>query len=346
MEAFYAARDKKAEEAFSEEESRFAPRPGSQWDTSGLSDDWGDDGPGMKAYCCPSCGGELICDSTTAATCCPYCGNNTIVPGQFAGSLKPDMILPFRVSKDAAVAALKQHCKDKWLLPKAFSQDNHLNKIQGIYVPFWLYDAQAEVDAHYHGIITTVNRTQDYVITNKDHYHIHRRGSIGFTGVPVDSSTKMDNNYMDSLEPFDYSQMEPFSTAYLPGYLADRFDQSVETCAGRADARCEQSALDAVRSTVLGYTEVRGTSHRVDIQRGKVRYALLPVWVLHTKWRETDYVFMMNGQTGKLVGDLPVDKRKSWLTTGGLTLLLTLLLQLTGIGPALAAMLSDFFAGG
>ncbi len=344
VEALYKTRDEKAAREF-EAEAPLAEGE-TPWDYSGLSGSWGDDGANMRAYTCPSCGARLLCDNTTAATACPYCGSNAIVPGQFTGTLKPDLILPFRLDKTAAIAALKAHYKGKWLLPTVFRQENHLQQIQGVYVPFWLFDAQVDVDARFRGINTLVTRTGDYEITHRDFFLARRQGSVEFVRVPVDGSEKMNDEYMDSLEPFDYTQLKPFSTGYLPGYLADRYDQSAEACARRADVRCENSAVAAMRASVLGYQNVLETEHRVSIRRGRVRYALLPVWVLHTKWQEKDYLFMMNGQTGKFVGDLPVDRKKSALATLGLTALMTLLLTLTQIGPGLAALLMDLMAGG
>ena len=154
IEALYAEKEEKAAAAQQAAEEKAAAgkeasADGGDWDTSGFSDDWGAEADKMKAYCCPSCGAELLCDESTAATSCPYCGNPTVVPGQFAGQLKPDFIIPFKYSKEDAVKALKEHCTGKIFLPKSFTNENHIQKIQGIYVPFWMFDGEAEGDAHY-----------------------------------------------------------------------------------------------------------------------------------------------------------------------------------------------------
>ncbi len=324
VEAFYADQEGKTAEAFDQEPLA----PETDWDASGVSRDWGADAVRMRAYNCPSCGAELMCDDTTAATACPYCGNPTVVPGQFAGTLKPDVILPFKLDKNAAVAALKRHYQGKFLLPKAFTQDNHLQELQGVYVPFWLYDGKVEVDGKFVGIRRMVTRRGNTETTVAEYYRVTRRGTVEFSGVPVDGSEKMRDDYMDSLEPYDYSQLVPFSTAYLPGFLADRYDQSSEACAQRADQRCRNSAISAMRQDVLGYTQLTDTGSVARMNRGRVRYALLPVWVLHTKWQNQDYLFMMNGQTGKMVGDLPVSQKVFWGCTAALTAILTVLLRL------------------
>lgn len=301
------------------------------WDTSDLSRDWGAEADGLRVYSCPSCGAELICDQSTAATACPYCGNPAIVPGQFSGALRPDYILPFRLSKDDAVQALRAHYKGKPFLPRSFTSANHIEQIQGVYVPFWLFDGGAEGAASYRASNTNVFETGDYEITETRHYHVVRAGSLAFEKIPVDASSKMPDDHMDSIEPFDYAQLRPFSTAYLPGYLADKYDVTIDDSRDRADTRCCETLAQALRDTVTGYGACVTEREDIALRRGKVHYALLPVWMLSTKWRGQDFLFAMNGQTGKLVGDLPTDRGRFWgmfaAIAAPLTVALTAILQ-------------------
>ena len=137
---------------------------------------------------------------------------------------------------------------------------------------------------------------------------------MDFTRVPVDGSQKMPDAHMDSIEPYDYSEITPFSVAYLPGYLTDRFDMDVAACQPRATERMKSTAQSELRNTVTGYDSVSSGVCTVDEDLKEVSYALLPVWMLHTKWNDQDFLFAMNGQTGKLIGDLPIDNGKvaSW----------------------------------
>ncbi len=322
IEALHAEKEKKAARAQqnamaagvrqTEKAADSAAKNGGGWDTSAITDDWGADGASMRAYSCPSCGAELICDASTAATSCPYCGNPTVVPGQFAGTLKPDFVLPFKLSKDDAIKALKQHYKGKALLPKTFSSENHLKELKGVYVPFWMFDGEAEGRAQFVAAISHTHTMGDYEITETDHYDVRRAGSVSFEKIPVDASSKMPDDYMDSIEPYDYADLKPFSIAYLPGFLADKYDVSIEASRERADKRCEASVLAALENSVKGYTSCVRESGEATVQRGKVHYALLPVWLLSTKWHGKSYLFAMNGQTGKLVGDLPVSRGKAF----------------------------------
>ena len=137
-------------------------------------------GEGMKAYTCPACKAELICDETTAATSCPYCGNPTVVPGQFTGAAKPDYVIPFKLAKEAAVEKLQSHCKGKVLLPKSFTENNHLEEVKGIYVPFWLYDGVAKGAATYEATKKHTKTVGDERITTTEYYSVTRAGEAVF----------------------------------------------------------------------------------------------------------------------------------------------------------------------
>lgn len=302
IEKLYAEQEAKAKEEYAQAQSS-----GEGWDDSG-SDSWGTDADGMKVYSCPSCGAELIADATTAASCCPYCGNNNVVPGQFEDGRRPDRIIPFKITKEQAVEGLKNHYKGKKLLPKSFASGNSIEEITGVYVPFWLFDGSASADAEYDAEKTRSERHGDDEIIYTEHYSVSRSGQAEFENVPVDASTKMPSGHMDSIEPYDYSDLREFSTAYLPGFLADKYDVDIETSAPRADLRFENTILSDLSSTVTGYSSVSLRSKNVRVKRGTVKYALFPVWMLSTKWNDQIYTFAMNGQTGKMVGDLPIDK--------------------------------------
>ncbi len=263
---------------------------------------------GMKLYVCESCGGEVVTEATTAAMKCPWCDNPIIMKGNVAGGLRPDYVIPFKLDKEAAKKKLTEHFEGKKLLPAVFKDQNHIDEIKGVYVPFWLFDADADADVRFKGTKTRSWISGSYSYLETSYYSVVRGGSIGFDNVPVDGSGKMDDKLMESLEPFDTSAMVDFQTAYLSGYLADKYDVSSEVSMERANARVKKSAEDAFARTVSGYSSLTPQTSSAQIENGKAKYALYPVWLLNTTWNGTKYVFAMNGQTGKFVGDLPVDK--------------------------------------
>ena len=300
IESFYAAQNQQAAAAQAEEQPL---------EYGAL---WGESGENIRAYRCPSCGAELICDDATAATSCPYCGNPSVVPGQLEGVLRPDLVIPFQLDKEAAKAALRKHYGKKRLLPRAFVNENHIEEIQGIYVPFWLFDVEMDADMYYAATRTHSRETHSERIVTTEHFRLHRAGTISFEGIPADASQRMPDPHMDAIEPFDYSGFKPFAMAYLAGYLADKYDVSAEQNLPRVTARAERTARELMRASCPGYATVTEQSSNLRMRREKARYALLPVWMLTTRWHDRTFLFAMNGQTGKIVGDLPVDRGRYW----------------------------------
>ena len=280
---------------------------GGQWQEGETED--------LLVYGCESCGGEIVGDATTGATSCPYCGNPVVMMGQFAGSLKPDYVIPFKYDKKAAIETLKKHYGGKRLLPKTFSRQNHIEEVKGVYVPVWLFDADADANIRYRASRVRCWSDSNYDYTETSYYAVIRKGSVGFERVPVDGSTKMDDALMESIEPFDFSGAVDFQTAYLSGFLADKYDVDSEQSVERANARIKKSTEEAFAATVHGYSSVVPESLVIHLRNGSAKYALYPVWLLNTSWKGNQYKFAMNGQTGKFAGDLPVDENayRKWL---------------------------------
>lgn len=201
-----------------------------------------------------------------------------------------------------------QHLSGKRLLPKIFKDQNHIDEIKGIYVPFWLFDTDADAQVRYRTTKVRVWSDSKYDYTDTSHFLVNRSGSVSFEHIPVDGSTKMPDDLMESIEPFNFSAAVNFQTAYLAGYLADKYDVDAEQSIERANERVKRSTEEVFASTVHGYQTVVTESSNIRLHGGKAKYALYPVWILNTTWQGKKYTFAMNGQTGKFVGDLPVDK--------------------------------------
>lgn len=269
-----------------------------------------DDAENLRAYNCSSCGAQLMVDQATAVTSCPYCGSNTVIPGQLSNALKPDFVIPFKKSKEDAVAALAKYYGNKRFLPNTFTSDNHIQEVQGVYVPFWLYTGTTSGEVVFKGTRTMTWEDRDNIHTDTDHYDLYRAGRLVFKRVPVDGSTRMPDAHMDAIEPYDYAELTDFTIASLLGYVTDRYDQTAEDCAPRANKRAEASYVGELQKTCTSFGLVHVKEADVKTTWKNVSYALLPVWMLHTTWNGGDYLFAMNGQTGKLIGDLPIDSGK------------------------------------
>ena len=263
---------------------------------------------GMNVYVCKSCGGEIVGDDPMGATSCPYCDNPVVMSGKWEKGLRPDLVIPFKFDKKQAKVKFLEYLKGKFLLPKVFKSENHIEEIKGLYVPFWLYDADTNSRIRYKAERVRTWRDSDYNYTETSYFSVTRAGNLGFKAVPADASTKMDDILMQSIEPYDLREAVDFQTAYLAGFLADKYDVDAIEQKDTVNKRINNSVAEAFRNTVKGYTSVREEQSSINIDNKLTKYALYPVWVLTTRWRDKPYIFAMNGQTGKFVGNLPVDK--------------------------------------
>ena len=290
-----------------------------EWNTDSMQEWQEGDTEGLRVYVCQSCGGEITADENTAASACPFCDNPIVMKGNVAGGLKPKLIIPFKLDKKAAKAKYLEHLSGKKLLPSVFKD------------PYWLFDSKADVHMRYKATKTRHWSDSSYNYTETSYYAVMRGGKIAFEHVPVDGSSKLADDMMESLEPYDYKEAVDFQTAYFAGYLADKYDVGEEESIKRANDRVKQASSDAFRSTVKGFTTVTPDGGSIITKDGKAEYVMYPLWLLNTKWNGEKYTFAMNGQTGKFVGNLPVDKAKAnqiLFSTAGIVAGISLLVQL------------------
>lgn len=268
---------------------------------------------GLYVYTCNSCGGEIVGDSTMASTSCPFCNNKVVIPSQFKGDLKPDLVIPFKMDKEAAKRALKKSYEGKKLLPRVFVDENHIDEIKGLYVPFWLYSGTAYADLLFDAVQVRTWRDSNYNYTETFYYEVTRDGNMDFLNVPVDGSSKMSDLLMQSIEPFNWEEGVVFNSGYLAGYLANRYDMEAEECVDVARERIKNTTIQKFTDSVRSYNNATLKSSHFELKEGKINYALAPVWVLNTIWDGKKYTFAMNAQTGRFAGDdLPVDNALYW----------------------------------
>lgn len=265
----------------------------------------------VAVYTCVSCGAEIEADRSTAATKCPYCGNNVILNDKLSGGLRPNGVIPFRITPEELPAAVRRFYGKKRLLPRGFFSDNKIGRVQGIYVPFWLYDCRVEGPMDLEGVRVHTYVQGDCECTDTTYYRLERDGEMRFARIPVDGSVKMDDDLMDSLEPFDFSELVDFRDEYLTGYLADRFDDDPDACLPRASLRVRNTAEQRMQETCGGFSQVSIRRSGMQITDASVRYVLLPVYLFRCSYGGKEYRYAVNGQTGKAVGELPVSRGKS-----------------------------------
>ncbi len=262
-------------------------------------------------YSCAYCGAELVTNEDTAATFCLYCQRPVVLEANLKGEFKPDYVIPFVKTKDDAIAAFKNFIDGKIFVPDSFQNTDHIEKITGLYVPFWIVDTKLGFSTKRHGEIVKNYVQGNYNCTKVDTYELIRDGHIHLKGVPADASSKIDDKIMSAIEPYDWKELIDFKQAYLSGFLAERYDVPLEQCFEDVILKKVEASLEnQLNNEATGFSNMRTTYLNKNLEGKEGKYALLPVWLLYSQFEGENYVFAMNGQTGRLRGNLPMDKKK------------------------------------
>ncbi|WP_062352690.1 TFIIB-type zinc ribbon-containing protein [Bacillus kwashiorkori] len=271
-----------------------------------------------KEYHCNNCGATLITDADTTATTCSFCGAGVVLSDRLSGVLAPTKVIPFTVSREEAVQAFKKWCKNGRLTPKDFMTADRIKSITGMYVPFWFYDLNSKVEIS--GIGTKVRKYTrgDYIYTETKYYDVYRNINLDYVKVPVDASEKMNDELMDKIEPYNYDQLNNFKTAYLAGYIAEKYNYDSNQLLPRAKAKIDRYIESFIKGTVSEYVTVNYKQKDIRTNQRRSYYVLLPVWMVSYDFKRSEYIFAMNGQTGKVVGKVPISYGKVAAWFGGI----------------------------
>lgn len=277
-----------------------------------------DDSEGaLVVYKCSHCGAEIITAGGTVATTCLYCNRAVVLEGNIAGEFKPDYVIPFSMEKADVEESYRKLCKNTFLAPKLFKEESIVKKLKGMYIPFWLHSMHAEATLEATAKNFRVWIAGDIEYTEVKTYQIEEHATGEFDKIPTDALVKMDNTLMDAVEPFDYSQLKPFNPAYLAGYYTERFDEPAEKTKDRALERAKLSLHSRMMGEIGTYGQLEIRNEDVKYSGEKAEYGMLPIWMMYTEYKGKTYVFGMNGQTGKMIGDIPKDYGKAaWITAG------------------------------
>ncbi len=266
----------------------------------------------LRVYQCSMCGAEIVTDKTTVATTCAFCQNPVVLTEQLDTKFKPKYIIPFQVEQGRVEEIYRKYVSSRPLVPGALKSDATIEKIKAIYIPFWMYNMnmQGELTASGERLLTT--QDSRFIYTTHQVYRIERGGEAMIRNLPVDGSSKTPDDAMDSIEPFDFSQLRPFKLPYLTGFMAERYDQDAGMCYQRARDRADQSISDELHRSIGGYATLRVQNQKI-FEKGPMdaSYALLPVYLLSTEYRGKQQIFAINGQTGKIAGNVPVSAGKA-----------------------------------
>ena len=286
---------------------------------------------GNALYSCPSCGAEIIADSNTAATECYYCHNPVVLKGRLSGEYRPSKVIPFKLTREEAEKIFKDWCKKRWFLPKSFKSDAQLLHMAGVYVPFWVADC--DVNGTMRAVCKKIRTwtSGNYEYTETKEYDVFRSAGLRFEGIPADGASKIEDQLMEAIEPFDYRKAKPFEMVYLSGFLSDKYDVNKSQVFPRVRNRAVNGSDQILRASMVGYDSIRVTQSDMQVVRTDWQYMLLPVWFMTFGYGGKQYAFAINGQTGKQAGTPPLDTGKLLGVCGLIVGICTLLGALVGV---------------
>lgn len=282
-------------------------------------------------YHCESCGAEVMADDNTAATFCYYCHSPVILQGRVAGEYRPSKVIPFKLDRNAAVKVFQDWCAKKWFLPKDFTSDAQIEKMVGLYVPFWITDCENSADMEALGKKVRSWTRGDTRITETKEYAVKRNATMVLRGIPADGASHISDVLMEAVEPFDYQAATPFAMQYLSGFLAEKYDMNMAAVFPRVQKRAVQACDQLLRASAKGYTSLSVTHSDIKVLSTDWQYMMLPVWFMTYRYKDKTYEFAINGQTGKFVGEPPVSKPKMWGFSAAIGIIAALVAGIAGV---------------
>lgn len=263
-----------------------------------------EEGTGMEV--CPNCGGAVDPGEYRSAVKCEYCGHYIIFEERVEKEYRPRFILPFRIGKKAAVDRIAKSCGSRLFMPESFLSEASVKEMEGSYVPFWLYDMTA--DCSYSGTGTRIRtwRTGNTEYTETSWFQVYRDMEVDFEKLPVDASIRMNDEIMDLMEPYQYEELTDFEPEYMSGFLGEIYNQSAQELDPRAEQKARADAQAVLHQSIGAYSTLIPQREEIRMKNKRDSYAMLPVWWYRYRYRDTDYDFFVNGQTGKVVGKAPV----------------------------------------
>lgn len=276
----------------------------------------------MELFNCPSCGAQIVTEATTAATYCYYCHNPVVLSGRLSGKFLPEKVLPFAIEKEEAVEKFLAWTKKKWFIPKDFFNKQQIDKMTGVYFPYWVVDAELDGQLNAMGTAIRVWRVGDIEYTETKQFDVERQGKISFKELIKNALSKNTQQKMvEAVQPFLLDKAVSFKSQYLAGFQAEKRDIEYETINKTVKSELTDYSESLLRDTASGYTSLTKVRTDVSIKNEDNQYMLLPIWLVTYRSHEKStkvYYYAMNGQTGKVSGILPISYKRLGLFTFGI----------------------------
>ena len=297
-----------------------------------------------ELYKCTVCGAEIMAEADLKIGWCFCCGGGLQKQGNLPAAYRPEGILPFEISRDAAVEILKDNLAYGKLSPSAFSSDEVLSGLKGVYLPVWMADCNVGINVNGTGRTVKSWIYGDQLYTETRDYSVERNGEAEYFSVPSDAVGKMDRDLMAMAGNYDFTKLQRFDPSDIFRYPAEYCPVNKGEAFKCIQEKVKEDTRKTVGKSVSKYTGFIPENEDIDILGTYWNYSLVPLWLLtYTSGRKT-YRFAVNGQTGKFAGDAPVSpvKLSFWALVVFVTVALLTLVITTVTGFAGSADQSGF----
>lgn len=290
----------------------------------------------VTIFTCPQCGGEILSTDNAAAGFCSFCGASTILYSRISNEHRPGYIIPFKKTKEDCKQAFAQKMRKALFAPKELKDPKAIDSFRGIYMPYWVFYITQKGPISMPG--SNEHRSGDYICT--DHYRLTGEMDAYFKGLSYDASSSFADNISEALAPYDVKGMKAFTPAYLSGFYADTSDVPASVYQPEAEAAASQEALAAMHKVpeFAPYSiETIDPANTFHTKTEGVDSTMFPVWFMSYRKNNRVAYATVNGQTGKVVADIPIDPKKYLL--GSLVLALPIFLFLAAFVTLLPSRL-------
>lgn len=276
------------------------PSCGSLYEADQIPEPEAEDTMECNIYTCTACGAELAVNGVESSTFCAYCGQPTIVFSRVSSEIKPNYIIPFSVTKEQAVASIRNQLKKGFFISNEIKNFS-VERVRGIYIPYWLFDIHYADSQYLSGTVGSGD--------NERTEYFYREADCDFERLTLDASKQLNDESSQRLEPYDTQALQPFDIHYLSGFYADRYDMSVEQLQPLAVSRAAKLFNSAVEDTIRA-SDISIIKNSPTYQINRTEYAMFPAWFMTFRYQQKPYTILVNGQTGKVIGGVPYAKSK------------------------------------
>lgn len=294
-------------------------------------------GAERKVMVCKRCGAHTTLEPHVSASACAFCGTTAVVEAPPDETVvRPEGLLPFRISRDSALQSFRKWLHGLWLRPNDLKSSTRVESMQGAYIPFWTFDAATHsywtAEAGYYYYVDVQVRENGRMVTKRERRtrweHASGQLELFFDDVPVPASRGADSSLCQQIEPFPTSDLTPYDPSYLSGFLAEENAIDLPEALETAKARMRDDVRAACANEVPGDTQ-RNLQVQTNFSAVAYKNALLPLWIAAYDYKGKPYRFLVNGATGKCSGTAPW----SWVKITLLVLtILTLVLIVLYLG--------------